>query len=114
MKKSQFCKNIPALFALTLLLFSAWSPSVYADDAWTKLGRGFGNLAFGALEICRQPSELAKNQRWPIAVAGGVPKGILYFVARELVGVYEIVTFPIPLPSGYRTIMEPDFIIPSD
>jgi len=28
---------------------------------------------------------------------------------RELVGVYNFVTAPVPVPSGYRPILYPDF-----
>ena len=36
----------------------------------------------------------------------GVIKGIVGIVVRELVGVYEIVTFPIPVSAGYRPILD--------
>ena len=31
------------------------------------------------------------------------------WIGRELVGVYEIVTFPLPLPRGYKPIMKPEW-----
>ena len=31
------------------------------------------------------------------------------FVTRELVGVYEVVTFPAPVPRGYRPILSPEY-----
>lgn len=94
------------LIALTV------SPPCWADTMWTKLGRGMGNAAFGWLEILHQPINMGKQERWPFAIFGGVPKGIVYAVGRTLVGVYEVVTFPVPLPSGYHAMMEPEFIIP--
>jgi putative exosortase-associated protein (TIGR04073 family) len=33
--------------------------------------------------------------------------GIGFFVLRELAGVYEIITFPFPIPSNYDPIMDP-------
>jgi hypothetical protein len=30
-------------------------------------------------------------------------------VARELSGVYEFVTAPLPAPRGYRPVLEPDY-----
>ena len=103
------------IFLVSVLFLSLFLPHslVFADDGWIKLGRGLGNVFFGVFEIVNQPAQMAKTQRWPIALFGGVPKGIVYAIARTGVGIYEVFTFPFPIPSGYKTIMEPDFIVPS-
>ena len=104
------------LFLLATLLFTALMPAreAYADDMWVKLGRGLGNVIFGVSEILYQPAELGKVERWPIAILGGIPKGVFYAVARELVGVYEVLTFPVPVPPNFEPIMKPEFIISSE
>lgn len=100
------------IFIIALLLI--WSTPSYASAAspWTKLGRGLGNITFGWVEIFRQMGEMGKTERWPIAVGGGLFKGIFYGIGRTAVGVYETLTFPFPVPEDYRVIMEPDFVIP--
>ena len=111
-KMSKRSNPLPLFFLLNAFLSLPPAPQVYADTAWTKLGRGFCNTAFGWVEIFYQVGVLSKTERWPIAVAGGLPKGILYGVLRTAVGVYELATFPVPLPEHYRPIMEPEFVIP--
>ena len=39
----------------------------------------------------------------------GFAQGLGKTVVRELVGVYELLTAPFPLPSGYQPILEPEF-----
>lgn len=100
-----------ALILAFVLFFS--SPSYAATASpWTKLGRGLGNIAFGWAEVFRQMGEMGRTERWPIAVAGGLFKGVFYGIGRTAVGVYETLTFPFPVPEDYRVIMEPDFVIP--
>lgn len=79
-----------------------------ADDAWTKLGRGVCNIAFCPFEIPRQIGLMAESKRWPTAVAGGTAKGVAHTIMRAVAGVYEVLTFPIEIPEGYRPIIEPE------
>lgn len=95
------------------------------ENYWTsaahKLGRGIANAAFGALEIPIKIAEVNFEEGGIAACTFGVFKGLGYFVAREVVGVVEIVTFPVPLPGtpndphdvgiGFGPIMEPEWII---
>lgn len=107
-------KQVHKLFWLfvAMLLFIS-QPSAQAGDMFTKLGRGVGNIGFAPYELVNQPAQMAKTERWFIAVVGGIPKGVLFAVARAAVGVYETVTFPIPVPKDYRIIMYPEFVFPS-
>ncbi len=70
-----------------------------------KLGRGCANLCFGVVELPNQVTK-ARSEYGGAAIAYGIPKGIVRFFAREIVGVYEIVTFPIP---SYRPIVKPEW-----
>ena len=101
-------------WALALFLSAALTAGAGTDDppadqnALRKLGRGLSNVLFGVVEVPNQ---------WTKADAahggGGVPyglsKGIVRWFGREFVGLYEVVTFPIPAPHGYRPIMKPEF-----
>lgn len=96
-----------------LLVFFLLSPPVYAaQNGWVKLGRGMMNVLTGFYEIPYQVMEIGKTERWPIAVGAGLGKGLYRGVLRTLTGVYEVVTFPVPLPPQYRPIMYPEFIVP--
>ena len=105
-----------ALFSAALIFNPLFLPEAAAfsqDQMWTKLGRGMGNITFCYLEIFRQIGELAETERWPIAGFGGVFKGVIYTGVRAAAGVYEVATFPVPIPKNYRVIMKPDFVVPS-
>ena len=86
--------------------------AVKKNDGWIKLGRGLGNLTTGMFEVLNQPAQMAKTERWPIALLGGIPKGVGVAFWRTFLGIYETVTFPFPIPAGYRPMMEPEFVIP--
>jgi putative exosortase-associated protein (TIGR04073 family) len=108
-------KSQSRVLALSLILTLSFSfPVLAADNGWNKLGRGFTNIISSPLEIFNQPIQMSKTERWPIACFGGFFKGIVMMVERIGVGVYEIVTFPIPWPNGYEPLILPEFIIPVD
>ena len=106
-------KKIPVLFLSLFFICALPVRPTYAADMWSKLGRGVGNITFGIFELVHTPAKMAEKERWPVAAFGGIPKGFLMVVARELVGAYETLTFPIPVPAHYRVIMEPEFVISS-
>jgi putative exosortase-associated protein (TIGR04073 family) len=39
----------------------------------------------------------------------GVLEGLSWGIARTLVGIYEVLTFPFPIPEGYRPIYTPSY-----
>jgi len=85
-----------------------------------KLGRGFSNTIFGALEIPYRVYQTNLDSGGLSAWTFGLFKGITYFMGREVLGVFEIVTFPVPMPGcsteryspgwGYGPIMQPEWI----
>jgi putative exosortase-associated protein (TIGR04073 family) len=97
--------------ALTLAVASAvaLSDPVRADTPAHKFGRGLSNLACGVMEIPAQIIEEDRRNGPFYAASIGFARGVGRFVTRELVGVYEIVTFPAPVPRGYRAILKPDY-----
>jgi putative exosortase-associated protein (TIGR04073 family) len=72
-----------------------------------KLGRGVENVALGVFEIPKQSVKRALDTGNSYGYVSGIFIGIGYFVIRELVGVYEIVTFPFPVPANYEPVMDP-------
>lgn len=63
-----------------------------------KLGRGIANVAFGPLELLMKGWDVTQEQGGIAGVTYGPLKGVCYVIAREVVGVVDIVTFPFPLP----------------
>jgi putative exosortase-associated protein (TIGR04073 family) len=76
-----------------------------------KLGRGFGNLTTGWLELGTQIMQTTeKSGSWAGATVG-FARGLVFGVGRTLVGAIELVTFPIPNPTtGYGPVIEPEFV----
>ncbi len=94
----------------------------YWDCVSRKLGRGISNAALGALEIPLKIYDVRFEEGGIAGLLFGTLNGIGYFVARELVGVFEIVTFLIPMPFtpndayhgegwGFGPIMNPEWIL---
>lgn len=86
-----------------------------------KLGRGITNLGLGALEIPMRIYDVNEEEGGFAAVTYGVLKGICYCIVREVIGLVEILTFPVPLPGatvdthesgwGYGPLMRPEFVV---
>jgi putative exosortase-associated protein (TIGR04073 family) len=92
------------LLGTTILLPTVAS----AQTAARKVGRGLAGMTCGFLEF---PGNIvAETQK---SGASGLPlgfaKGLGMIVTRELVGVYEFLTAPFPVPAGYKPILEPEF-----
>jgi len=88
-----------------------------------KLGRGISNVAFGVLEVPIYIYDYNFDEGGIAAVTAGAIGSVGYFLAREFVGLFEIITFPFPLPNcpndehgagaGYGPILRPEWIITS-
>ncbi len=93
--------------------YTCWTEENAPHNLWRKGGRGISNAGLGWLELIHQPIYLSeRGNRLPIAISGGILKGAFFTVVRAVTGVYEIVTFPFPIPWGYRPIVYPEFALP--
>ena len=95
----------------TLLLVSLLLGVVpaHAQTAARKVGRGLAAMTTAFLEV---PGNMVAETRAHGAGEGiplGFAKGLGMIVPRVLVGVWEFVSAPFPLPEGYRPILEPEF-----
>ncbi len=88
-----------------LLMFAA---DVHAETAARKFGRGLAGMTLGVLEL---PGNIVEKTRMEgaIGVPIGLATGLGMIVTRELVGVYEFITAPFPLPAGFRPILYPEY-----
>ena len=79
-----------------------------AQTAVDKLGRGLAGMTCGFLEF---PGNIYRETKRHGAegIPLGFAKGLGMIVARELVGVYEFVTAPLPFPHDYQPILEPEY-----
>jgi putative exosortase-associated protein (TIGR04073 family) len=109
MKKSRLY-ILAAFAALTLIsipnTYAAHAPAGHTSAQ--KFGRGLAGMTCGVLEI---PGNIVKETRAKGAVGFpiGLALGLGMTVTRELVGVYEFISAPFPVPSGFRPILTPEY-----
>ncbi|MEW6543341.1 MAG: exosortase system-associated protein, TIGR04073 family [Nitrospirota bacterium] len=76
----------------------------------TKLARGAANFATGWAELPKQIYVVGRNEGWLAGTLRGPVDGLGMFVARTVAGMYEVLTFPIPIPARYQPMIKPDFV----
>ena len=98
----------PALVVIALVLQAA--VPAYCQTPVAKLGRGVANIVTCPFEVPKQIIEKynAANSMWD-GLFIGLPVGIGMTVVRCAVGAFETVTFPFPVPEGYRPVLEPEY-----
>ena len=95
--------------ATTTALGLGLAGAANADSAGDKAGRGLAAMTTGFLEL---PGHMVVETREHGAAYGvpvGFVKGLGGVVVRTVVGVYEFVTAPIPVPDDYRPILQPEY-----
>lgn len=102
-------RRIVFVSLLCIAMLLAQQPTCRADTIFKKFSRGFTNIATGSFELFRQPKVLHDEYGYNglAAVFAGIFTGIGATVVRELCGVYDVVTCPIPFPAEYRSLIDP-------
>lgn len=97
------------LWVLIIVIFICGiSPYVYADTMFTKLGSGLLSIDGSPLETSLRPCRvLVSDKIKPNGLAASVFRGIGFTIGRMLAGVYDVATFPLPIPFGYKSIYQP-------
>lgn len=97
------CVSVLAFVAIVMLPESA-----KADTAAQKLGRGLAGMSCGFLEL---PGNIVREtaKQGPVGLPMGLAKGVGMIVTRELVGVYEFLSAPFPVPAGFKPILLPEY-----
>ena len=65
-------------------------------------GAALPTSSSGLSEVPNQVTKTTAAQGGGAGVTYGVGKGFVRWIGRELTGAYDIVTFPIPFPRGYK------------
>ncbi len=103
MKRLMICVLIVAILL-------AMCVQAHAQDPARKLGRGIANVLTGWVEIPKNIYETSIEENVIIGLTLGLAKGIGMCIVRTGAGVYEIMTFPFPIPEDYMPVMEPEFV----
>ena len=109
-------RKLVALLVIISLGFCAPAHAVVdavekaTDGPIEKLGRGVANVVTCPLELMKGMDDAKQESGLFAAVTWGILQGTFNIVKRAAVGVYEIATFPIPLPKDYAPILtDPEF-----
>lgn len=85
-------------------------PSGYWDGVGRKLGRGAANVVTAPLELIRNPYLVSERDGGLAGITVGLVHGVKDLVVRAVAGVYEVATFMLPVPKGFRPLVSPEFI----
>lgn len=111
MKKGLCIRIIIMSFIFILLSNIILSSPVYAQDPLRKLGRGVTNMALCWWELPTHIQSAGKEAGVAAALSYGILKGLGRTVLRMASGIYETVTFLVPIPKNYKPILtNPEFI----
>src|SRR3989338_4022873 len=78
----------------------------YDTGVGQKLGRGLGNVAFGWLEIPKGIQDIGDQRNFIAGLTWGPIQGIGKALIRTVAGVYEVATFPVPLPPNFEQLVK--------
>ncbi len=113
LRKALIATALVALVALTSMAEAAgpkyWTSKTAKSSR--KLLRGFGNVAFGFIEI---PLAIGVDVVETDPFTGtftGLARGVGHTVERMGTGAFEIVTFPYDHMDDYQPLIEPEFVM---
>ena len=75
-----------------------------------KLQRGVINIVLCPIEISHELHQEKKKDEYFPSWISGLGRGISYSAGRALSGVYDLLTFPVPVPSGYEPLVYPELV----
>jgi putative exosortase-associated protein (TIGR04073 family) len=109
-------RKLAGICFFTLCLTTLSCPAWAGDERFhpqgspgRKLERGGANLLLGGIELVRHLGPRDEGQFLPPWIIG-LGKGFYFTLRRTLVGLYEVITFPFPIPGDYLPVIEPEFV----
>jgi len=98
------------IIALVMVMVLALATASYAQDPAKKLGRGLANILTGWIELPKNIYDTSVEDNPLAGLTIGLAKGIGMTIVRTGAGIYEVVTFPFPIPEDYGPVLEPEFV----
>ena len=98
------------MLAVVMVMVLAVASSAYAQDPAKKLGRGLANILTGWIELPKNIYDTSVEDNPLAGLTIGLAKGIGMTIVRTGAGIYEVVTFPFPIPEDYGPVLEPEFV----
>lgn len=107
-------RRLFATVSVLALSLGVASPALAADSAGARMARkavrGFENITLGL--VTEWPKTIyfdSVDHGIPYGATVGVVRGLGMGVLRTGLGVYELSTFPVPLPKSYDPMLSPEF-----
>ena len=92
------------------LVAAAAAEEMVSPAAAQKAVRGLANTGLGVVVELPKTVYYDTLENGPLyGLTVGVLEGLSWGIARTLVGIYEVLTFPFPIPEGYRPIYTPAY-----
>lgn len=112
----------PARFAITMILLGltlTLASVSYGDDRMgtqiqRKFARGVANTFTGWVEMPKQVYLKTVGGPLILGTVQGVVEGVGMSFVRTTAGLYEMATFPIPVPWYYEPLLEPAYVWQQD
>jgi len=102
--------GLALIVLVTVALTAASADEMVSPLAGQKAVRGLANAGLGLVVELPKTVYYDTLEDGPLyGLTVGVLEGLSWGVARTLVGVYELATFPFPIPEGYRPIYTPGY-----
>ena len=98
------------IIAVVMVMILAVATASYAQDPAKKLGRGLANILTGWIELPKNIYDTSVEDNPLAGLTIGLAKGIGMTIVRTGAGIYEVVTFPFPIPEDYGPVLEPEFV----
>jgi putative exosortase-associated protein (TIGR04073 family) len=107
-------KKSICIFILSTLILSILTPYCFAGDPFRKLARGATNVSTGWLEVFKQIGVETKTNGNFSGIFVGPFKGLFKAIGRTAAGLYDVMTFIIPVPADFEPLIEPEFVFYED
>ena len=98
------------IMAVVMIMILAVATVSYAQDPAKKLGRGLANILTGWIELPKNIYDTSVEDNPLAGLTIGLAKGVGMTIVRTGAGIYEVVTFPFPIPEDYGPVLEPEFV----
>lgn len=102
------------IVALVMVMVLAMATASYAQDPAKKLGRGLANILTGWVELPKNIYDVSVEENPLAGLTIGLAKGVGMTIVRTGAGIYEVVTFPFPIPEDYGPVLEPEFVFSAE
>ncbi|NQT32314.1 MAG: exosortase system-associated protein, TIGR04073 family [Candidatus Omnitrophica bacterium] len=94
-------KKVLVLLVVCSLLLQ---PAAHAGNLFIKLARGVADVAVSPQELAKGIMRTTEERGPLVGFSFGTVKGLCNMLGRMAVGVYEIATFPVPIPADYGPV----------